>query len=317
MHQLKTEEPYNSDIVKQTQLIAGMAPNLSIRYYYSLVKNLITRSKPAGIRQNSNIKLPQRLNAVELKKAMLVGFVEGDGWFTVSKKGKYLMYEFGIELNIRDVQLIYNLKEFLGVGTVTFRNTEGRSKTVIYRIRNKSHLKAVILPIFDNYPLLSNKQYDYLRFRDALLKGIILFDNLDSDYTRPTISLNSVDDILSVPYFSSWLVGFIEAEGCFSIYLPSDSSSKVASFDIAQTNESNLILAIAKYLSLTQKVHKDKTNSFKLKVSSVKSVENVIKFMQKAPVKLIGHKNLQYLLWLKELRQIPRYTKKFSIPEIY
>jgi hypothetical protein len=62
---------------------------------------------------------------------------------------------------------------------------------------------------------------------------------------------------------------------------------KVASFDIAQTNESNLILAIAKYLSLTQKVHKDKINSFKLKVSSVKSVENVIKFMQKAPVKLI------------------------------
>lgn len=203
----------------------------------------------------------------------------------------------------------------MGVGTVTFRNTEGRSKTVIFRIRNKSHLKAVILPIFDNYPLLSNKQYDYLRFRDALLKGIILFDNLNSDYTRPTISLNYVDDILSVPYFSSWLVGFIEAEACFSIYQPSNSTSKVASFDIAQSNESNLILAIAKYLFLTQKVHKDKTNSFKLKVSSVKSVENVIKFMQKAPVKLIGHKNLQYLLWLEKLRQIPRYTKILVYPK--
>lgn len=42
--------------------------------------------------------------------------------------------------------------------------------------------KAVIFPIFDNYSLLSNKQYDYLRFRDALLKDIILYDNLDSDY---------------------------------------------------------------------------------------------------------------------------------------
>lgn len=80
MHQLKTEEPYNSDIVIQTQLIAGMAPNFSIRYYQSLVKNLNTRSKPAGIRQNLNIILPQRLNAVELKKAMLVSFVEGGGW---------------------------------------------------------------------------------------------------------------------------------------------------------------------------------------------------------------------------------------------
>jgi hypothetical protein len=49
--------------------------------------------------------------------------------------------------------------------------------------------KAVILPIFDNYPLLSNKQYDYLRFRDALLKGIILFDNLDSYYILAQLQL--------------------------------------------------------------------------------------------------------------------------------
>ena len=320
LNQLKTEEPYNSDIVLQMQLIARTAPNLRIRYSHSLtmvVKKLIIRRKPAGIRYNSYIEVPQRLNAVELKKAMLVGFVEGDGWFSVSKKGKYLMYEFGIELSIRDVQLIYKFKEFLGIGTVKFRNTEGRSKTVIYRVRKKSHLKAVILPIFDSYPLLSNKQYDYLRFRDALLKGIIFFDNLDSNDIRPTISLNTVDSILSVPYFTSWLVGFIEAEGCFSIYQPINSISKVASFDIAQTNESNLILAISKYLSFTQKVHKDKTNCFKLKVSSVRSVENIIKFMEKAPVKLMGHKKLQYFLWLKELRQIPRYTKKISIPDIY
>lgn len=91
-------------------------------------------------------------------------------------------------------------------------------------------------------------------------------------------------------------MGFIEAEGCFSIYQPSNSNSKVASFEISQTNGENLILAISKYLSFTQKIHKDKTNCFKLKVSSVRSVEDVIKFMQKAPVKLIGHKNLQYLL---------------------
>jgi ubiquinol-cytochrome c reductase cytochrome b subunit len=36
-----------------------------------------------------------------------------------------------------------------------------------------------------------------------------------------------------------------------------------------------------------------------------------------APVKLMGYKKLQYLLWLKELRQITRYTKKINIPDIY
>lgn len=320
MNKIDTEEPYNSDIVLKTQLIAGTFPKWNIRYYPSrtkVVKKLIRRKKPAGIRHFLNVGIPQRLNAVELKKAMLVGFVEKYGWFYVFKKGKYLMYEFGIELSIRDVQLIYKIKEFLGIGTIIFRNTEGRSKTVIYRVRNKSHLKAIIFPIFDKYPLLSNKQKDYLRFRDALFKGSILFENLNSEDIHKNKDLNSVDSILSAYYLPSWLVGFIEAEGCFTIYQPSKSHSKVASFEISKTNGENLILAISKYLSFTQKIHIDKTNCFKLKISSVRSVENIIKFMQKAPVKLKGHKKLQYLLWLKELRQIPRYTTKFSIPDIY
>jgi len=59
------------------------------------------------------------------------------------------------------------------------------------------------------------------------------------------------------------------------------------------------------------------TNNFKIKVSSVRAIENVIKFIQKAPVKLLGYKKLQYLLWIKELRSIERYTKKFNIPQKY
>jgi hypothetical protein len=42
--------------------------------------------------------------------------------------------------------------------------------------------------------------------------------------------------------------------------------------------------------------YKDKTNNFKLKVTSVRSIENVIKFLDKAPVKLLGNKRLQYIL---------------------
>jgi hypothetical protein len=78
-----------------------------------------------------------------------------------------------------------------------------------------------------------------------------------------------------------------------------------------------LILAICKHLSLTQSIRVTKTNAFSIKVSSVRSIENVIKFMQNAPVKLLGHKKLQYILWLKELRTITRYTNKINIPDNY
>lgn len=201
-----------------------------------------------------------------------------------------------MEMNIRDVQLLYKIKDLLGVGMISFRNTEDRSQTVILKVRKKSHLIDVILPIFDKYPFLSNKQSYYLRFRDTLLKGIKYYEDLDHNYVRPDSPLNSVESILSVPYFSAWLVGFIEAESCFAIYKPTSSESKVASFEVSQTDGQVLILAISKYLSFTQKVRGDNTNSYRIKVSSVRSVDNIINFMQKAPVKLMGHKKLQYLI---------------------
>jgi ubiquinol-cytochrome c reductase cytochrome b subunit len=237
------------------------------------------------------------------------------------------LYEVGIELGIRDVQLIYKIKDLLGVGVVSFRKTNGRAETVSLRIRSKSHLIAVILPTPEESPLLSNKQYDYLRFRDALLSGVKHYEDLP---VRPKSPLNSIESVINVPYFSAWLVGFIEAESCFSIYKPVSSPSKIASFEVSKTDGQLLILAICKHLSLTQSVTVDKTNAFKIKVSpppgsssrgprrgSVRSIENIIRFMHKAPVKLLGHKKLQYLLWLKELRTIDRYTKKINIPDIY
>jgi ubiquinol-cytochrome c reductase cytochrome b subunit len=141
--------------------------------------------------------------------------------------------------------------------------------------------------------------------------------DLESNYIRPTTPLNSVETIINSTYFSPWLIGFIEAEGCFSIYKPIKENSKIASFDITQTDGENIILAIRKYLSLSQKVYSDKTNNFKIKGSSVRDIENVIKFMKNAPIKLMGHKKLQYLLWLKEIRNITRYSKKINIPDIY
>lgn len=173
-----------------------------------------------------------------------------------------------------------------------------------------------ILPIFDKYPMLSSKQCDYLRFKKALLSNIYFYADLPK-YTRPSAisTMSSVKSILSVPYFSAWLVGFVEAEGCFSLY--KQAGYPIASFDISQTNGEVLIKAIRKYLSFASAVNKDKTSNYRLKGASVRSIENVIKFIQKAPVKLLGNKRLQYLLWIKGLRTIPRYAEKIKIPSNY
>jgi hypothetical protein len=85
------------------------------------VKIAMTRGKSAGVRSLHTSVASQRLHAGDLIYAYLVGLFEGDGYFSISKKGKYLRYELGIELSIRDVQLIYKIKKFLGIGSIRFK----------------------------------------------------------------------------------------------------------------------------------------------------------------------------------------------------
>jgi hypothetical protein len=304
-------------------LNAGTSPILGFAYDLFLlfltiiyVKIAMTWRQSAGVRSIHTSEASQRLHAEDLTYAYLVGLFEGDGFFSITKKGKYLTYELGIELSIKDVQLIYKIKALLGIGVVSFRK-RNEVEMVSLRIRDKKHLKNFILPIFDKYPMFSNKQYDYLRFRSALLSGIIYSEDLP-EYTRSNVPLNSVESILDKSYFSAWLVGFIEAEGCFSIYkLKKDNGYLVASFDIAQKDGDILIKAISKYLSFTTTVYLDKYDCSRLKVTSVRSIENTINFLDRAPVKLMGNKRLQYLLWIKQLRTISRYAEKIKIPSIY
>ena len=278
------------------------------------VKIASTWRRSAEIRCISTSEVSQRLYAGDLIYAYVVGLFEGDGFFSITKKGKYLTYELGIELSIGDAKLIYKLKDIIGAGVVSFRK-RGTIEMISLKIRNKKHLKNYILPIFDKYPMFSNKQYDYLRFRDALLSGIIYTKDLP-EYTRNNLPFNNIKSIINTYYFPAWLVGFIETEGCFSIYKIKEDYL-VASFDVSQTDGNIIISAIREYLSFTNTVHLDKTNCFKLKVTSVRSIENVIKFLDKAPVKLLGCKKLKYLLWIKELRKIPRYYQKINIPSNY
>jgi ubiquinol-cytochrome c reductase cytochrome b subunit len=189
-------------------LNAGKSSNIGLTYalYMSIlpiiyVKIVTTRRQSAGVRSISTSEASQRLHAGDQIYAYLVGLYEGDGYFSISKIGKYLTYEFGIELSIKDVQLIYKIRNLLGVGIISFRK-RGLIEMVSLKIRDKNHLKNFIIPIFDKYPMFSNKQYDYLRFREALLSNIILYDNL-LKYKRETQPLNSIKSIINASYFSA------------------------------------------------------------------------------------------------------------------
>ena len=68
--------------------------------------------------------------------------------------------------------------------------------------------------------------------------------------------------------------------------------------------------AIRKNLYLNPNICKDKNNGYKLKVSSVISIKKVINFMEKAPLKLIGHKSYSMSYGLKNLAIFLDYIVK-------
>jgi hypothetical protein len=254
--------------------------------------------------------VPQRLNTENQIFAYLVGLIEADGWFSISKKGKYLLYEFGIELNKKDIQLLYKIKTLLGVGNITKLK---RNNMVRYNIRNKKHLLDIIIPIFDKYPMLSNKQYDFINFKSNLINKIIYSKDY-KDYNRSNVDIETIDSILNKKYFIAWLIGFIEGEGSFNIYPVKNDYSLIASFDISQTNGKVLMEAINKFFKFGPKVFfyenpEGGNHSYKIKVSSKKDIHNIINIMHKTPIKLLGNKKIQFILWLKQLRKINRYSK--------
>lgn len=92
--------------------------------------------------------------------------------------------------------------------------------------------------------MLTTKQYDYLRFKNALFNNIIYFEDLP-------------DNILETHYFSECLIG--------SIY---KSKFNSAPFEIIQ--------AIKMFLNISTSIYKDKTNCFKIKTT----IENVINYLK-------------------------------------
>ncbi len=118
---------------------------------------------------------PQRLHVQprpsRLDANWVVGFVDGEGCFFVGinphteMTSKYqVLPEFTVVQHRRDIRLLFALKTFFGCGVVR-KNHDTR---MAFRVRRFEHLWQVIVPFFEKHPLKSQKQLDFLKFRDVL-----------------------------------------------------------------------------------------------------------------------------------------------------
>lgn len=166
-------------------------------------------------------------------KFWFIGFTEGNGSFIINKNG-YL--EFKITQSSIDAQILFYIKKELGFGSVSIQDKN--NKTHHFRVRDKNGFLKLI-KIF-NGNLYTRKNFN--RFK-------LWLDNFNIIYKENIIFISKIN----YPTLNNtWLLGFTDAEGCFtaSILKRSKIYSQVqVRYILSQKDEFELLSYLAKLLN--------------------------------------------------------------------
>jgi hypothetical protein len=260
----------------------------------------------------------QRLNKEHLKnnkdwfEEWLVGMTDGDGTFCIVRQNGKWSLAYKITQSSRDLRVLYYIKKQLGFGRVLKHEDK---QVANFSIRDRKVLSDIIFPIFDKYPLLTSKQFSYLRFKEAwyILEDkiltteqkneaikVLLSAQLPGDYVSPALThLNaksSYEEIKSV-IFINWLAGFTEARANIGILPKRDA------FDIEFSigGQDGLLLYLIKRLfHIPNQIVIQKENGLRyLTTKNSRAISNIIDLFSTGGLKFKGMKSLEFKLWSK------------------
>ena len=267
--------------------------------------NITTASSKTN---NINLTTQTLTQNKELFYQWLVGFTDGDGTFSIAHQNGKWSLAFKLSQHEYNARLLYFIKSQLGVGNI---NKETKTKMVNYRIRDRKKLAEIIFPVFDKYPLLTSKYFNYLKFKEAY--KILESNNLTNaqkdelmlclvkrvpsfDYISP--AWNIVNNIVSntneanIVMSKAWLVGFTEAEGSF--YFVNKSKDRIVhGFEITQKLDLIVLSAIGYILGI--KTISKKTY-YTVVTTNSRSIENIIKYYNNT---MKGMKSFEFRVWAR------------------
>lgn len=261
-----------------------------------------------------------------LNPSYVTGFVDGEGTFTVLvlkretyKTGWNIIPVFTITLHTRDTALLEKIQSFFGgVGKITIRE---KDNSAYYTVKSVKDIVNVIIPHFDKYPLLTQKQADFELFKkmvmimhnkqhlkiEGLNKLIALKASLNNGLT--TLLTKHFPDITPVKrpevqkLFNSvnpfWVTGFTEAEGNFHVFAAKSSTHKTGyqiklDFSVVQHSRDKILMENLVNCFNCGTAYKEKNREIvKFYASKSSDIhEKIIPFFQKYPFQ--GYKLLSY-----------------------
>lgn len=334
---MNTGRNYNNNYEDQSDSEPDNPSLHSTQFSNSLAKPqiLLTEHRPKLDNKDKNgvIQRPNGVSSVRGLKSKaitreewyqwLVGFTESEGCFSVVKSGGTYRLQYSLSQSAYNFRILYYVKKNLGYGSVfkSLKQSWGN-----FRITDRKVLNQVIFPIFDKYPLLTSKYFNYRRFKKAydilenknlttaiknkMIEELLRVEKLPEDYVSPAIShLNEKSSYEKIASVISvyWLAGFIEAEGYFGV-IPDRGRFNIE-FTLVQKLDKILLILIKRILHISSNVNYKKTNNiYVLSTKNSRSIENIIDIFRG---KFKGMKSLEFKLWSKA-----NYYKKTRIDKV-
>jgi hypothetical protein len=183
---------------------------------------LINNSPEKFQRQGINQQGINKLNYSFLK--WFIGFSEGDGSFIINK-GKSI---FSIHLHIIDLSLLYIIKTELNMGNVYINKN-----SAIFIVKAKQDI-SILIEIFNGNLFLKKRQEQFKNWViNFNFKNKLNIELLNNNF-KPSLN-------------DEWLVGFIDAEGCFMVSI---SKAKIIQrFVLGQKNAEEEFIFISNLIN--------------------------------------------------------------------
>lgn len=234
---------------------------------------------------------------------------------------------FIITLHIRDLKLLYAIKNFFSVGSVIISG-----KNAYFRVRSRLELD-IIITHFKKYPLQSTKALNFAYFCEILnlinkkvhtnipgfLKLVSLINKLNKPISESLLTkllhLGTIPDtefeiipnktklVQSLNPF--WISGFITGEGSFTYFTKTriNSKGKIVKdyslvFEISQKTSDLHILNLINIYFKMGKVYTDTKGISRYRLRTIDQIINIL-IPHFKDYSLVGYKALQYSLWIK------------------
>ena len=272
-----------------------------------------------------NIKKYSTVRAIttNLHPNFVSGFTDAEGCFGISiyknhklNTGWRVTPFFSVALNKRDLSLLNQLQEFFGgVGTI---RSDQKSDALRYSVYNLKDLTNIIIPHFNKYPLLTQKQADLILFLQIIelinkgahttvngLQKIInikaslnlgLSESHKSEFNQVNPVERKIIQTTNIPD-PNWVSGFVSGEGNFDASLRTTSKGSKVSlrFRVSQhQRDTQLMGLLISYLGVGR-LEKSRS-TVTLVIGNFSDLNKfIIPFFNQYPI--LGIKHLDYLDW--------------------